>query len=55
MLSAQGAASYPLKIPNDSKLLWTNFHAPGLSLRPSGIGAITNRVPLQIVRQSSPR
>ena len=50
VLSAQGSASYPLKIPNDKNLLWLKFHSAGLSIRPSGIGAITNRVPLQVVR-----
>ncbi|MFQ5507546.1 MAG: hypothetical protein ACE5F1_22510, partial [Planctomycetota bacterium] len=50
-LDAKGNAAIPLAIPKDSALLWLRFHAAGATLHPMlGVGAITNDVPLQIVK-----
>ena len=51
LLDAQGKSTLPLGIPNDSAFLWLPFHAAGFTVTKGlGIGAITNRVGMEVVK-----
>jgi len=50
-LDRNGRGRIPFVIPNDTRLLWLEFHAAGWSLTPQlTAGAITNRVPIRVVK-----
>ena len=49
-LDLKGQASLPLRFPNDSNLLWLDLHMAGVTFDKSGIAALSDQVPLRIVK-----
>jgi len=51
VLDKTGKGSVPVGIPNHPAFLWLQLHAAGMALVPGpSVGAVTNRVPLEVVR-----